>query len=99
MRRSAGIPPTILAILRAEPALVKAARSHNKARGVTEKKSEETVLGKATGFLKRLVLGQDPMTEGAEKETAHENLETEETAEATFEAVRNSRKSDQITVR
>ena len=44
LRRSAGIPPTILAILRAEPALVKAARSHNKARGVTEKKSEETVL-------------------------------------------------------
>ena len=46
LRRSAGIPPTILAILRAEPALVKAARSHNKARGITEaeKKSEETVL-------------------------------------------------------
>ena len=44
LRRSAGIPPTILAILRAEPAIVKANRSHNKIKGVTEKKSEETVL-------------------------------------------------------
>ena len=44
LRRSAGIPPTILAILRAEPAIVKANRSHNKIKGVTEKKTEETVL-------------------------------------------------------
>ena len=44
LRRSAGIPPTILAILRAEPAIVKAARSYNKIKGVVEKKSEETLL-------------------------------------------------------
>ena len=29
LRRSAGIPPTILAILRAEPAIIKANRAHN----------------------------------------------------------------------
>ena len=44
LRRSAGIPPTILAILRAEPAIVKAARSYNMKKDVVEKKSEETVL-------------------------------------------------------
>ena len=44
LRRSAGIPPTILAILRAEPAIVKANRSHNKIRGQTEIKTEETLL-------------------------------------------------------
>lgn len=44
LRRSAGIPPTILAILRAEPAIIKANRSYNKIKGVTEKKTEETLL-------------------------------------------------------
>lgn len=44
LRRSAGIPPTIIAILRAEPALVKTARAYNQKRGITVKKSEETVL-------------------------------------------------------
>lgn len=44
LRRSAGIPPTILAILRAEPAIIKANRSYNKIKGVTEMKSEETLL-------------------------------------------------------
>ena len=68
-------------------------------RSMAKEKSEETMLGKVTGTLKRWVLGQDPMTEGVEKETGHDNVETEETAEATFEAVRNSRKADQITVR
>ena len=44
MRRSAGIPPTILAILRAEPAILKANRSYNMKKEVTVKKSEEAVL-------------------------------------------------------
>jgi len=43
LRRSAGIPPTIIAILRAEPNIIKANRSHNKKWGV-EKKCDETVL-------------------------------------------------------
>jgi len=43
LRRSAGIPPTIIAILRAEPGIIKANRSWNKKKGV-EKKSDETVL-------------------------------------------------------
>lgn len=43
LRRSAGIPPTIIAILRAEPSIIKANRSHNKKKGV-EKRSEDTVL-------------------------------------------------------
>jgi len=52
LRRSAGIPPTIVAILRAEPAVVKATRSHNKVKGVVEKKSEETLLlNKTLDFL------------------------------------------------
>ena len=52
LRRSAGIPPTILAILRSEPALVKAAKSYNKIKGITEKKSEETLLlNKTLDFL------------------------------------------------
>lgn len=51
LRRSAGIPPTIIAILRAEPAIIKANRSHNKKWGV-EKRSEETKLLDTTlGFL------------------------------------------------
>lgn len=36
LRRSAGIPPTILAILRAEPALIKANKSYNMKKGVPE---------------------------------------------------------------
>jgi len=52
LRRSAGIPPTIIAILRAEPALVKAARCYNMKRGVTVKKPEETLLlNKTLDFL------------------------------------------------
>jgi len=43
LRRSAGIPPTIIAILRAEPGIIKANKSWNKKKGV-EKRSEETVL-------------------------------------------------------
>lgn len=43
LRRSAGIPPTIIAILRAEPAIIKKNRSFNKKKGV-EKRCEETVL-------------------------------------------------------
>lgn len=43
LRRSAGIPPTILSILRAEPGIIKANRSWNKKKGV-EKRPEETVL-------------------------------------------------------
>ena len=61
-------------------------------RSMAKEKSEETMLGKVTKGFKRWMLGQAPMPEGVE-------TETEETAEATFEAVRNSRKSDQITVR
>ena len=67
---------------------------------MAKEKSEETMFGKVTGLLKSLAgLGKDQMTEGVEKETGHDNVETEETSETTFEAVRNSRKSDQITVR
>ena len=43
LRRSAGIPPTIIAILRAEPAIIKANRTWNKKKGV-EKRPEETLL-------------------------------------------------------
>jgi hypothetical protein len=43
LRRSAGIPPTIISILRAEPGIIKANRSWNKKKGV-EKRPEETVL-------------------------------------------------------
>jgi len=43
LRRSAGIPPTIIAILRAEPGIIKENRSWNKKKGV-EKRSDETVL-------------------------------------------------------
>ena len=43
LRRSAGIPPTIIAILRAEPGIIKANRSWNKKKGV-EKRTEETIL-------------------------------------------------------
>ena len=67
-------------------------------RSMVKEKSEETILGKVTGTLKRWVLGQDQMAEGLEK-SGHANVETEENAEANFEAVRNSRKCDQITVR
>ena len=52
LRRSAGIPPTILAILRAEPGIIKTNRSYNMKRGITEKKSEETLLlNKTLDFL------------------------------------------------
>lgn len=44
LRRSAGIPPTIMAILRSEPAIIKTNRSYNMKREVTVKKSEETLL-------------------------------------------------------
>ena len=43
LRRSAGIPPTIIAILRAEPGIIRANRSWNKKKGV-EKRNDETVL-------------------------------------------------------
>jgi hypothetical protein len=43
LRRSAGIPPTIIAILRAEPGIIRANRSWNKKKGV-EKRSDETIL-------------------------------------------------------
>ena len=43
LRRSAGIPPTIIAILRAEPGIIKANRSFNHKKGV-EKRCEETLL-------------------------------------------------------
>ena len=43
LRRSAGIPPTIIAILRAEPAIIKKNRSHNKKKG-SEQRCEETLL-------------------------------------------------------
>ena len=43
LRRSAGLPPTIIAILRAEPSIIKANRSWNKKKGV-EQRCEETVL-------------------------------------------------------
>ena len=33
LRRSAGIPPTIIAILRAEPAIIKANRAYNRKPG------------------------------------------------------------------
>ena len=52
MRRSAGIPPTIIAILRAEPAIIKANRSYNQKRGVTDFKTEDTLLlNKTLSFL------------------------------------------------
>jgi len=54
LRRSAGIPPTIIAILRAEPGIIKANRSWNKKKGV-EKRTEETVLLNTTlSFLLKL---------------------------------------------
>lgn len=43
LRRSAGIPPIIIAILRAEPSIIKANRSWNKKKGV-EKRTEKTEL-------------------------------------------------------
>jgi len=43
LRRSAGIPPTIIAILRAEPSIIRDNRSHNKKKGV-DKRCEETIL-------------------------------------------------------
>lgn len=43
LRRSAGIPPTIIAILRAEPEIIHSNKSWNKKKGV-EPKSEVTVL-------------------------------------------------------
>lgn len=43
LRRSAGIPPTIIAILRAEPSIIKANRVWNKKKGA-EKRSDVTVL-------------------------------------------------------
>lgn len=43
LRRSAGIPPTIIAILRAEPEIIHSNKSWNKKKGV-ERRSEVTVL-------------------------------------------------------
>jgi hypothetical protein len=54
LRRSAGIPPAMIAILRAEPGIIKANRSWNKKKGV-EKRPEETVLlNTALSFLLKL---------------------------------------------
>lgn len=44
LRRSAGIPPTIIAILRSEPVIIKRNRSTNKKKGLDVLKSEETLL-------------------------------------------------------
>jgi len=55
LRRSAGIPPTIIAILRAEPGIIKANRSWNKQKGNIEKRTEETALLNTTlSFLLKL---------------------------------------------
>ena len=71
-------------------------------RSVAKDKSEEkSIVGKMAGMMMsvgRAVLGQQK-TEEEENEPGPDNVETVETAEAIFEAVRNSRKSDQITVR
>ena len=66
-----------------------------------EKSEEKSIVGKMAGMMMsvgRAVLGQQK-TEEEENEPGPDNVETVETAEAIFEAVRNSRKSDQITVR
>ena len=68
---------------------------------VKEKSEEKSIVGKMAGMMMsvgRAVLGQQK-TEEEENEPGPDNVETVETAEAIFEAVRNSRKSDQITVR
>ena len=59
LRRSAGIPPAMIAILRAEPGIVKANRSWNKKKGV-EKRTEEThLLDKTLDFLLKLAKDAD----------------------------------------
>lgn len=59
LRRSAGIPPTIIAILRAEPPVVKNNRANNKKRG-TEKKSEQSdMLNMTLDFLLKLASEAD----------------------------------------
>ena len=68
---------------------------------VKEKSEEKSIVGKMAGMMMsvgRAVLGQQK-TEEEENEPGPDNVETVETAEAIFEAVRNSRKPDQITVR
>ncbi len=68
-------------------------------RSMAKEKTQESILGKVTGIIKRVVLGPDEETEEKEKEPGHENDETEENAEATFESIRDNRKPHEITVR
>ena len=51
LRRSAGIPPTIIAILRAEPAIIKANRAYNRKPGCEPRSEETELLNKTLEFL------------------------------------------------
>ena len=51
LRRSAGIPPTIIAILRAEPAIIKANRAYNKKKGVEPRSEKTELLNRTLEFL------------------------------------------------
>ena len=51
LRRSAGIPPTIIAILRAEPERLRLIRKHNDKRGNEQKSDEPVLINMAIRFL------------------------------------------------
>jgi hypothetical protein len=51
LRRSAGIPPTIIAILRAEPERLRLIRKHNNKRGNEQKSDEPVLINMAIRFL------------------------------------------------
>ena len=51
LRRSAGIPPTIIAILRAEPAIIKANRAYNRKPGCEPRSEETELLNRTLEFL------------------------------------------------
>ena len=66
-----------------------------------EKSEEKSIVGKMAGMMMsvgRAVLGQQK-TEEEENEPGPDNVETEETAEAIFEAVKENRRPEEITVR
>jgi len=54
LRRSAGIPPTIISILRAEPPVVKNNRANNKKKGTERKTEQSDMLNMTLEFLLKL---------------------------------------------